>query len=74
MRDLISAAKAGDDEALLAAIQVNPLVIDVDAINARFRAAVGARDRLFLNRLQRALRSRPLADKNAKIGFILAAL
>jgi len=74
MRDLILAAKAGDDDALFAAIQINPHVIKIAGINARFLAAVGAGNTVFLQRLQRALRSRLPAAKNARIGFTLAAL
>jgi hypothetical protein len=73
MRDLILAAKAGDDDVLFAAIQVNPHVIEIAAINSRFLAAVGAGDTAFVQKLQRAVRLRPPAAKNAKIGFILAA-
>ncbi len=74
MHDLILAAKAGDDDALLAAVGINPDVIDVDAIDARVRRAVKARDRRFQERLGRALRLGLALQKNAKVGFILTVL
>ena len=74
MHDLVLAAKAGDDDALLAAIGINPHVIDVDGINARVRRAVKERDARFQDRLGRALKAGPALQKNAKVGFTLRVL
>lgn len=74
MQDLILAAKSGDDDALIAAVQINPRVINIEGINARVRRAVQARDDRFLHRLERALKLGPAVQKNAKVGFTLAVL
>lgn len=73
MHDLLQAAKLEDD-ALTTALQINPRLIHVEGIASRVRRAVEVRDHRFLRRLERALKSGPAIQKNARIGFILAVL
>ena len=62
------------DAALLAAVQINPRVINVEGIRARVLRAVEALDGQFFHWLGRALKSGPELRKNAKVGFTLALL
>jgi len=74
MTDLLEQARAGDDMALLAALQINRWLTYISWINSRIQKAVAEKEHGFLERLARATEHRQSIQKNAKIWYILTVL
>ena len=74
MRELLTAAEAGDDAALCKVLSVNPFLAYHAGITRRIQQAIAIQDHRFLPKVQQAITHRPPLHKNAKAGFIMLVL
>jgi len=72
--DLLTAAEAGDDQALLRVLQLNSSVSGRPAILARIQRATERREQRFLQQLATLSGRRPMLKRRATVGLLLLLL
>ena len=74
MRDWLQSALAGDQQALLLVLSLNPWLSYHPGIANRIQEATAAQDHAFLHRMAQALKHGLRPTKHATVGLILAML
>jgi hypothetical protein len=72
--DLLTAAEAGNDQALFRVLQLNASLSGRPAILARIQRATGMRDHRFLKKLATVSSRRPTLQRRARVGLMLLLL